>query len=678
MKASSRNTVVLATAAAAIVVVRTGLPALLTWLVNAAAARKIPGIRGKVRRMQINFLAPGVTLSGVSVATLYTPGHRIEVGVIALNSQWKNLVRGALVASLRVKAPRLLINAAGMRGSHAGDGKKQKTPSDKAGTPWQEKMTQLPRFKISSVLATDGAISVVGAPGEKDEEVAVDRLNLRAENITNSTALAPTLMARLTADARLFSSGACQMQAQGYPLAKMPTFNADLSSSGIDLSLLRNIIQKVAGIDVRHGTAALYVEAAAADSYISGYAKPVFDHLELEPPAHSGFLARLKVWAAKAMTWLITNKPRDRIATRLDFEGAVDDPDFDITDAVLRFIRNAFSTAERASLEHRIRFLRAGKTPDEVIIRDRSEPHGRFSAVFALAKETIGRWSGDGAPRMAAALSYYTTFSMAPLLILAISIAGLLLGHDAAQGKIMAEIGGLVGPKSAAAIQDMIKGAASRPSKGIVRSIIGIVTLIAGATGVLSELKSALNTIWRTQEPGNVKEVIKKNALFVGMLLGIGFLMTVSLILSAALASLGAFLTGFLPAPEIILHGIDFLISTAIIGVLFAAMYRFLPNTKIEWRDVWIGAAVTSVLFNFGKIALGLYIGKSAVASSYGAAGSILVLLLWVYYSGLIFYFGAEFTKGYADRYGSRLKPKPVRKRSAPVTKTLPPAQFKG
>jgi membrane protein len=249
---------------------------------------------------------------------------------------------------------------------------------------------------------------------------------------------------------------------------------------------------------------------------------------------------------------------------------------------------------------------------------------------------------------------YHTTFSMAPLLILAISIAGLLLGHDAAQGKIMEEIGGLVGPKSAAAIQDMLKGAASRPSEGIVASIIGIVTLIAGASGVLSELKSTLNTIWRTQEPGNVKEVIKKNALFLGMLLGIGFLMTVSLILSAVLAGLGAFLTGLLPAPEIILHGIDFLLSTTIIGVLFAAMYRFLPNTKIEWRDVWIGAAVTSLLFNVGKIVLGLYIGKSAVASSYGAAGSILVLLLWVYYSGLIFYFGAEFTKVYADRYGSR------------------------
>jgi len=136
-----------------------------------------------------------------------------------------------------------------------------------------------------------------------------------------------------------------------------------------------------------------------------------------------------------------------------------------------------------------------------------------------------------------------------------------VLGHDAAHGKIMDEIGGPVGPKSAAAIQDMLKGAGSRPSKGIVASIIGIVTLIAGASGVLSELKSALNTIWRTQEPGNVKELIKKNALFLGMLLGIGFLMTVSLILSAALASLGKFLTGFLPAPEIVLHGIDFIFS---------------------------------------------------------------------------------------------------------------------
>jgi membrane protein len=463
-------------------------------------------------------------------------------------------------------------------------------------------------------------------------------------------------MARLTTDARVLASGKFQLQAQGYPLAKVPTFNADLSSSNIDLSELRNIIEKAIGIDVRSGVAGLYVEAAAADGYIRGYAKPVFDHLELEPPPHSGLVAQAKASVARALAWIFKNKRKDRIATRLDFEGSVEDPDLDIADAVLRFIRNAFSTAERASLDHRIRFLRAGKTPDEVIIRDQSERRGRASAFFALVKETFSRWSGDGAPRMAAALSYYTAFSMAPLLILAIAIAGLVLGHDAARGKIIEEIGGLVGPKSAAAIRDMLQAAANRPSKGIVATIIGIVSLIAGASGVLSELKSALNTIWRTQEPGNVKELMKKNALFLGMLLGIGFLMTVSLVLSAALASLGKFFGGFLPAPEFILHGIDFILSAGIIAVLFAAMYRFLPNTMVEWRDVWIGAAVTSLLFNVGKIGLGLYIGKSAVASSYGAAGSILVLLLWIYYSGLIFYFGAEFTKSYADRYGSRLK----------------------
>jgi len=678
MKAPSRKTVIVVTAAIALAAARAGLPALLTWLAN-LAVRKIPGIRGKVRRVQINFMTPGLTVKDVSLTTLNggAPEHLIQVEAIAVNSEWKALLTGALVGSLRIDAPRLLFNAAdGIRRGNGGKGKPEQQP-EIVGRPWQEKVMQLPRFKLSSALLTDGEIRVAGLPGEKGAEVSIDHLNLCAENITNSTDLTPTLMARLTTDARVLASGKFQLQAQGYPLAKVPTFNADLSSSDIDLSRLRNIIEKAVGIDVRGGVAGLYVEAAAADGYIRGYAKPVFDHLELEPPAHSGFVAHTKASMARALAWIVKNKRKDRIATRLDFEGSVEDPDLDIADAVLRFIRNAFSTAERASLDHRIRFLRAGKTPDEVIIRDQSEPRGRASAFFALVKETLSRWSGDGAPRMAAALSYYTAFSMAPLLILAISIAGLLLGHDAAQGKIIEEIGGLVGPKSAAAIRDMLQAAANRPSKGIVATIIGIVSLIAGASGVLSELKSALNTIWRTQEPGNVKEVIKKNALFLGMLLGIGFLMTVSLVLSAALASLGKFFGGFLPAPEFILHGIDIILSAGIIAVLFAAMYRFLPNTRVEWRDVWVGATVTSLLFTVGKIGLGLYIGKSVVASSYGAAGSILVLLLWIYYSGLIFYFGAEFTKSYADRYGSRLKAKPMGQRAVPAAKTFPATNYK-
>lgn len=249
---------------------------------------------------------------------------------------------------------------------------------------------------------------------------------------------------------------------------------------------------------------------------------------------------------------------------------------------------------------------------------------------------------------MAAALSYSTAFSIAPLLILAISIGGLVPGREAAQGKIVEQIGGLVGKQSAAAIQSMIQ-AANRPSKGIFASVVGIISLIAGATAVLSELKSALNKIWRTEERSDGKDIVKRNIVFVGMLLGIGFLLTVSLVLSAAISGLGKYLGGLLPAPELLLHTTDFVLSVGIIAVLFAAMYRLLPSTKVEWRDVWVGAAVTSFLFNVGKLVLGLYIGRAAVGSSYGAAGAILILLLWIYYSGLIFYWGAELTKTYAD-----------------------------
>jgi membrane protein len=210
---------------------------------------------------------------------------------------------------------------------------------------------------------------------------------------------------------------------------------------------------------------------------------------------------------------------------------------------------------------------------------------------------------------MAAALSYYTAFSMAPLLIVAIAIAGLVLGRDAAQGKIVEQIGGLVGTESAAAIQTMIQ-AADRPAKGLLAGAVGIFSLIAGAVGVLSELKSALNTIWRTQERTDVAEFIKKNIVLLGMLLGIGFLLTVSLILSAGIAAFGQYLGGLLPAQEIILHLVDFTLSVGITTVMFAAIYRVLPNAAIEWRDVWIGAAVTAVLFYLGKLVLGIYIAE--------------------------------------------------------------------
>jgi membrane protein len=465
-------------------------------------------------------------------------------------------------------------------------------------------------------------------------------------------------MAKAHCNARVMASGNLELRAQAYPLAQVPTFNVDFQTSNIDLTEVRTIIEKNLEIAVRRGIVDLYVEAAAAEGHIQGYAKVIFDHLELEPPKYSSFAGKLKAWVVEAVANLGKNKPKDRIATRIDFAGSVEDPHPDILDAILTFIRNSFTTAERASLEHRIWFAKAGRTPTEVEVHYRMPPPSKAAIVFDLLKETFSKWCDDAAPRMAAALSYYTAFSMAPILILAISIAGLVLGREAAQGRIVEQIAGLVGKQSAAAIQSMIE-AANRPSKGILASVISIVSLIAGATGVLSELKSALNKIWWTQERGDIKEIVKKNVVFVGMLLGIGFLLTVSLVVSAAVAGLGKFLSGLLPAPEFLLHTADFVLSVGIIAVLFAAMYKVLPNTKVEWRDVWVGSVVTSLLFAVGKLGLGIYIGKGALSSTYGAAGSILVLLLWVYYSGLIFYFGAEFTKTYADRYGSRKMNKP-------------------
>ena len=642
---------IVAGAGMGLLIARAALPTVLTWLAN-FGVRKIPGYRGRVQKVSIDFTAPSLVVQGLSLAKFNgsKPEQLLDISSVIVGSQWKRIFAGALVGYIRLDSPRLLLDLESIR-RKTGDGATKPNPdrnsqADKNQQPWQEKVKQLPAFRLTSAVLTDGEVHLQGIAGQNGADIRIDRLNLYLDNVTNSTELAPTLLAKASCNARVMATGNLELQAQGYPLAQVPTFNVDFQTSNIDLTEIRTIIEKNVEIDVRRGIVDLYVEAAAADGQIQGYAKPIFDHLELETPKHSSFAGTMKAWAAEAVAKLGKNKRKDRIATRIDFEGSLEDPDLNMVDAILRFIRNGFITAERASLEHRIWFSKAGRTADEVEVHYGTQPHSKAAVVFGLLKETFSRWSDDAAPRMAAALSYYTAFSMAPLLILAISIAGLVLGREAAQGKIVEQIGGLVGTQSAAAIQSMIH-AANRSSKGIFASVIGIVSLIAGATGVLSELKSALNKIWRTQERSDVKEIVKKNVVFLGMLLGIGFLLTVSLVVSAAISGLGKFLGGWLPAPEFLLHIADFVLSVGIIAVLFAAMYRFLPNTKVEWRDVWVGAAVTSFLFYLGKLGLGLYIGKGAVGSAYGAAGSILVLLLWVYYSGLIFYFGAEFTKAY-------------------------------
>ena len=662
MSPSSRKIVVFASVGTGVLVARAAIPTILTWLAN-IGVRKIPGHRGGVKRVGIDFSAPSLVVQGISLAKFNRnkPEQILHVASVVIASRWKNILAGTIDGYILIDSPRLLMDLGDMHRQADDAVPNGNYQQPRQGQAWQERVNQLPAFRLSSVMLADGEVHLRNIPGQDGEDVRIDHLNLSGQNITNSIKIAPTLMATVSCKARVMSNGTLELRADGYPFARKPTFNADFQTRNIDLTEVGPLIEKNLEINVRRGVASLYLEAAAADGQIHGYAKPIFDHLELEPPRASTTAGKIKAWAAQALAKIFKSKPKERIATRLDFEGPLDDPELHLTDAILRFLRNSFVTAERASLEHRVWFSRAGRTPDEVQIRDESEPRTKAGVAFGLLKDTFSRWREDEAPRMAAALSYYTAFSMAPLLILAISIAGLVLGREAAEGKIVEQIGGLVGKQSAAAIQSMIQ-AANRPSKGILASVIGIVTLIAGATGVLSELKSALNKIWRTQESGDLKEIIKKNFIFVGMLLVMGFLLTVSLILSAAVSALGKFCGGFIPMSELILHVADFVLSLGIITAMFAAIYRFLPNTRIEWRDVWVGAAVTSFLFNVGKLGLGLYLGKSAVASSYGAAGAILILLLWVYYSGLIFYFGAEFTKLYADRYGSRKSDKSIKR----------------
>ncbi|HEY9876153.1 MAG TPA: YihY/virulence factor BrkB family protein [Candidatus Obscuribacterales bacterium] len=278
--------------------------------------------------------------------------------------------------------------------------------------------------------------------------------------------------------------------------------------------------------------------------------------------------------------------------------------------------------------------------------------------ILDLLKETFQEWQEDKAARLAAALSYYTAFSVAPLLIIVIAIVALVFGQDAAQGRIDEQIQGLVGPQGAKAIQEMIVNS-RKPTEGTIATIISFVVLFFGASGVFAELQDSLNTIWEVApKPGQgVKAVVKHRFMSFAMVLGIGFLLLVSLGLSTALAAVGGYLGQLLPNLDIVVRLLNFAISFGVITLLFAMIYRILPDVKIAWGDVWLGAAITSLLFAIGKWAIGLYLGNSSVGSTYGAAGSFVVFLLWVNYSAQILFFGAEFTQVYANKYGSQIVP---------------------
>jgi membrane protein len=281
----------------------------------------------------------------------------------------------------------------------------------------------------------------------------------------------------------------------------------------------------------------------------------------------------------------------------------------------------------------------------------------RFQAVLELFKETFAEWSKDKVSRLAAALSYYTIFSIAPLLIIVIAIAGAVFGEDAARGAIEAQLQGLIGD-GAAVIQTAIKNA-DKPQQGTIASLVSLVILVFGATGLFAELQDSLNTIWEVQpKPGRaVKTIIRQRFLSFTLVFGIGFLLLVSLVMSAILSALVGYFQNILPGIDFIWQLINVVLAFAVTTALFALIFKVLPDVKIAWADVWIGATLTSFLFSLGRFLLGLYLGRTSFSSTYGAAGSIVVILVWVNYAAQILFFGAEFTQVYARKYGSQIVP---------------------
>ncbi len=281
-----------------------------------------------------------------------------------------------------------------------------------------------------------------------------------------------------------------------------------------------------------------------------------------------------------------------------------------------------------------------------------------FGNAWALIKGSVNAFIDDEALTRGAAIAFYTVTSIGPVLFIVVAIAGLVFGEDAARGAISDQLGGLMGQQGSDLLQTAIQSASQR-SSGIIAAVVGIATLIITASGVFTEMQQALNVIWRAEPRGTtMSRLIRARAVSLGLVGALGFLLLVSLVISTLLSALSDYINAYLPSGHLILQTLTFLISFSLITLLFGAIYKVLPDRNIEWHDVLIGAFVTAFLFTVGKLLISLYIGSTAIASSYGAAGSLIVVLLWIYYSTQIFLLGAEFTKVYASHHGSHQRDK--------------------
>ncbi len=292
-----------------------------------------------------------------------------------------------------------------------------------------------------------------------------------------------------------------------------------------------------------------------------------------------------------------------------------------------------------------------------------------FAQIWELIKTAAQSWSDDYAPSMGAALSYYTLFSIAPLLLIVISIAGLVFGQDAARGEIFGQLNGFMGSEAAAAIQGLLESV-NKPAQGAFATIIGVILVLIGATSVFGELQDAMDRIWRAparHQTSGIWGLLRARLLSFGMILSVGFLLMVSLVMEAMLSALSRWWSPLFAGWETMAQVINTVASFGLTMLAFAMIYKIMPRVKIDWRDVWIGAGVTAFLFTAGKFLIGFYIGRSGVVSGFGAASSIVIVLIWVYYSAQIFLVGAEFTWVYAHTFGSR------KGQTRPLTKVPPP-----
>ncbi len=293
----------------------------------------------------------------------------------------------------------------------------------------------------------------------------------------------------------------------------------------------------------------------------------------------------------------------------------------------------------------------------------------RFKSVGTMLKESGAQWSNDECSRLAASLALYTMLSIAPLLVITVAVAGMAFGDEAARGHIAREIGTIVGPQAGESIQGMV-AAADRPSTGVVSSIVSLVIVLFGASGVFGELQSALNRIWEVKpKPGRgVKGFIRDRFFSFAMVMGVAFLLLVSLVVSAMVAGVSGYFEHLIELP-FLWEAVNFVISLGVTSVLFALIFKLVPDVKVAWRDVWVGGVVTAIAFSIGRVALAWYVGRSATVSPFGAAGSLVALIVWVYYSAQILFMGAEFAQVYATRYGSRIVPS---KNAVPIDAPTP------